>query len=50
VFYENVADAILGKAELLVQLEQAIPVLRIIQAAFTSSLEGRKIAQSEGKW
>ena len=50
VFYQNVADAILGKAELLVQLEQAIPVLRIIQAAFTSSLEGRKIAQSEGKW
>jgi predicted dehydrogenase len=50
IFYENVADAILGKAELFVQLEQAIPVLRIIQAAFTSSLEGRKIAQSEGKW
>ncbi|MDA0314142.1 MAG: Gfo/Idh/MocA family oxidoreductase [Bacteroidetes bacterium] len=50
VFYQNVADAIMGKATLLVQLEQAIPVLRIIQAAFTSSLEGRKITQSEGKW
>jgi scyllo-inositol 2-dehydrogenase (NADP+) len=50
VFYENVADAILGKAHLLVTLEQAIPVLRIIQAAFLSSKEGRKITQSEGKW
>jgi predicted dehydrogenase len=50
VFYENVADAILGKASLLVTLEQAIPVLRIIQAAFISSQEGRKIGQSEGKW
>jgi len=50
VFYENVVDAILGKAPLLVTLEQAIPVLRMIQAAFTSSKEGRKIPQAEGKW
>jgi scyllo-inositol 2-dehydrogenase (NADP+) len=50
VFYENVADAILGKTSLLVTLEQAIPVLRIIQAAFISSQEGRKIGQAEGKW
>ena len=50
VFYENVAEAISGKAPLLVTLEQAIPVLRIIQAAFLSAKEGRKISQEEGKW
>lgn len=50
VFYENVADAIWGKAPLLVTLEQAIPVLRIIQASFLSAKEGRKISQEEGKW
>ena len=50
VFYENVAYAIWGKAPLLFTLEQAIPVLRIIQAAFVSSQEGRKISQEEGKW
>ncbi len=50
MFYENVADAIWGKVPLLVNLEQAIPVLRIIQAAFLSAKEGRKISQEEGKW
>jgi predicted dehydrogenase len=50
VFYENVAEAIMGKAPLLVKLEQAIPVLRIIQASFLSSREGRKIGQEEGRW
>jgi scyllo-inositol 2-dehydrogenase (NADP+) len=50
VFYQNIADAILRKAPLLVTLQQAIPVLKIIEASFLSSLQGRKIHQEEGKW
>ncbi|RZS95873.1 oxidoreductase [Cecembia calidifontis] len=43
-FYQNIADAIFGKAELKVKIEEAISVLEIIEAAFQSNREGRRIA------
>lgn len=50
VFYQNMADAILKEKELKVTLPQTISVLKIIEAAFQSSKEGRKILREEGKW
>ncbi|MDF2156620.1 oxidoreductase [Algoriphagus sp. CAU 1675] len=50
VFYQNVADAILKNTELKVTLEQTISVLKLIEAAFLSSKEGRKVHRSEGSW
>lgn len=50
IFYQNVADAILQGAELLVTVPQTITVLKLIEAAFISSQEGRKIHREEGAW
>ncbi|SDA80934.1 Oxidoreductase family, C-terminal alpha/beta domain [Algoriphagus alkaliphilus] len=50
IFYQNVADAILKDTLLQVTLPQTISVLKIIEAAFTSAREGRKISSVEGGW
>jgi scyllo-inositol 2-dehydrogenase (NADP+) len=50
IFYQNVADAILKDAPLQVTLPQTISVLKIIEAAFLSAREGRKISIQEGVW
>ncbi|PSL04508.1 oxidoreductase [Cecembia rubra] len=42
-FYQNIADAIQGKAELKVKMKEAISVLEIIEAAFLSNQEGKRI-------
>jgi scyllo-inositol 2-dehydrogenase (NADP+) len=47
IFYQNIADAIHGKAELQVKMDQAIDVLKIIEAAFLSNKEGRRVYQEE---
>ncbi|WP_332912940.1 Gfo/Idh/MocA family oxidoreductase [Algoriphagus boritolerans] len=49
-FYQNVADAIRKEAELQVTLPQTISVLKIIEAAFKSAGEGRKITSNESNW
>jgi scyllo-inositol 2-dehydrogenase (NADP+) len=43
LFYQNIADAIHGKAPLKVKMEEAILVLQIIEAAFRSNAEGKRI-------
>lgn len=43
LFYQNIADAILGRAELQVKVEEAVMVLEIIEAAFESNQEGRRV-------
>jgi scyllo-inositol 2-dehydrogenase (NADP+) len=43
VFYQNIADAILRDAVLNVSMDQAITVLEIIEAAFLSHKEGRRV-------
>ncbi|MFN3998876.1 Gfo/Idh/MocA family oxidoreductase [Algoriphagus sp.] len=50
IFYQNVADAILKDVPLQVTLPQTISVLKIIESAFKSAKEGRKVSQSEGGW
>ena len=50
VFYQNVADAIMNETALLVTLSQTISVLKIIEAAFRSSGEGRKVNRESGNW
>ncbi|WP_297338048.1 Gfo/Idh/MocA family oxidoreductase [Algoriphagus sp.] len=50
VFYQNIADQILKGEEPLVRLSEAICVLKIIEAAFQSAHEGRKILKEEGAW
>jgi len=50
IFYQNVADAILKDTPLQVTLPQTIAVLKIIEAAFKSAKEGRKISSLEGSW
>lgn len=50
IFYQNVADAIIRGEALKVTLDQAISVLRLIEAATLSAQEGRKIHQEEGNW
>lgn len=50
IFYQNVADAILKDTPLQVTLPQTISVLKIIELAFISAKEGRKVSQSEGGW
>jgi scyllo-inositol 2-dehydrogenase (NADP+) len=42
-FYRNIAETILGQAKLAVKMEEAILVLKIIEAAFLSQKEGRRI-------
>ncbi|TVP52034.1 MAG: oxidoreductase [Mongoliibacter sp.] len=43
IFYQNIAEAILQKHTLRVTIDQAIAVLEIIEAAFLSQQEGRRI-------
>ncbi len=50
IFYQNVADAINQSAPLQVTLPQTITVLKLIEAAFRSAQEGRKINRKEGGW
>lgn len=50
IFYQNVADAILSGTALQVTLNQTITVLKIIESAFTSAKEGRKIMSMEIGW
>lgn len=47
IFYRNIADAILGKTLPNVKMQEAIDVLKIIEAAFLSNKEGRRIYQEE---
>jgi len=42
-YYENVRDAILGKAELAVTPQQALQVMRVLEVARQSSTEGRVV-------
>lgn len=50
IFYQNVADAILKGEKLQVTLPQTFSVLKIIEVAFKSAREGRKISSAEGGW
>jgi scyllo-inositol 2-dehydrogenase (NADP+) len=43
LFYQNITDAIHGRAPLQVKMEEAILVLEIIEAALKSHQEGRRI-------
>jgi predicted dehydrogenase len=45
-YYENVRDAILGKAEIAVTPEQALNVMRVMELAAESSHEGCKVKWS----
>jgi scyllo-inositol 2-dehydrogenase (NADP+) len=42
-FYQNIADTILGLASLKVNMDEAILVLKILEAAFLSHREGRRV-------
>jgi scyllo-inositol 2-dehydrogenase (NADP+) len=50
LFYQNVADAILKNSPLAVKMEDAITVLKIIEAAFESNTTGKRIYQTEKEW
>lgn len=50
IFYQNIADAILRQKPLMVELNQAIVVLKLIEAAFLSAREGRILTREEGAW
>lgn len=50
IFYQNVADAILKDLPLQVTLPQTISVLKLIESAFLSAEEGRKVNKAEGNW
>jgi scyllo-inositol 2-dehydrogenase (NADP+) len=50
IFYQNVANSILGSESLLVAMPQTISVLKIIEASFKSAEQGRRILQEEGGW
>ncbi|MFT4856923.1 MAG: scyllo-inositol 2-dehydrogenase (NADP+) [Algoriphagus sp.] len=50
IFYQNIAKAILGEESLLVSIPQTISVLKIIEAAFESAAQGRRISRVEGGW
>lgn len=50
IFYQNVADAISKDTPLQVTLPQTLSVLKIIESAFLSAEEGRKISRAEGSW
>jgi scyllo-inositol 2-dehydrogenase (NADP+) len=47
IFYQNIADAIHGKTSLDVKMSEAIDVLKIIEAAFLSNKEGRRVYKEE---
>ncbi len=50
IFYQNVADAILKDTPLQVTLPQTISVLKIIESAFESAKNGRKVTRQVGNW
>ncbi|MHA7129598.1 oxidoreductase [Algoriphagus namhaensis] len=50
IFYDNVAAAIHSGVALKVKMEQAIQVLKIIEASFESSRAKRSISRAEGLW
>jgi scyllo-inositol 2-dehydrogenase (NADP+) len=50
IFYQNIADSILGKENLLVTIPQTISVLKIIEASFVSAALGKRINKEEGGW
>ena len=43
-YYRNLAEAIDGKAELIVKPEQCLRVMRVIDLAFQSQREGRSLS------
>ncbi|MCL6260528.1 oxidoreductase [Aquiflexum sp. TKW24L] len=47
IFYQNIADTIQGKSLPDVKMQEAIDVLKIIEAAFLSNKEGRRVYQEE---
>jgi scyllo-inositol 2-dehydrogenase (NADP+) len=49
-FYQNIADAIRKESPLAVKMEDAITVLKIIEAAFESHATGKRIYQKEKGW
>jgi scyllo-inositol 2-dehydrogenase (NADP+) len=50
ILYQNVADAISTGALLDITIPQAISVLKIIEASFKSSEDGRRISKEVGGW
>ncbi|EAZ82204.1 Gfo/Idh/MocA family oxidoreductase [Algoriphagus machipongonensis] len=50
IFYNNIADVLLRGASLKVTIQQAISVLKMIEASFLSASENRSIAREEGNW
>lgn len=50
LFYDNCAQVIRKQASPLVQLDEAILVLKLLEAAFESSRLGKTIPRSEGGW
>lgn len=50
IFYQNIANSILGKENLLVTIPQTISVLKIVEASFISSEQGKRIFREEGGW
>jgi scyllo-inositol 2-dehydrogenase (NADP+) len=50
IFYKNIAKSILGEESLLVSIPQTISVLKIIEASFKSSYQGKRIFREEGGW
>lgn len=50
IFYDNIASAIHSGEELKVKMDQAIQVLKIIEASFESSRAKRSISRTEGQW
>jgi len=50
ILYQNVADAILNRKDLDITIPQTISVLKIIEASFKSSEEGKRITKAEGGW
>jgi predicted dehydrogenase len=43
-YYENIAAVLKGEAELIVRPEQALRVMKVIDAAFASSVSGQSVA------
>lgn len=50
IFYQNIANNILGKENLLVTIPQTTSVLKLIEASFESSRTGKSISKEEGGW
>ncbi|UZD21251.1 Gfo/Idh/MocA family oxidoreductase [Algoriphagus halophytocola] len=50
ILYQNVADVIIKNADLKISIPQTISVLKLIEAAFRSAKEGKRISQEVGAW